>query len=106
MMLLLFREIGCFLVQSAAGLEDVVEAGITATNQGFHQVLFLSDCKDLLQSFQTKKTSDWLDSTKMADLIFLTQNGLSCDMILVPYLVVKDIWSVAKLATRVLVNQC
>jgi len=90
-MLLLFREIGCFLVQSAAGLEDVVEAGITATDQGFHQVLFLSDCKDLLQSFQKKKTSDWLDSTRMADLIFLTQNGLSCDMILVPYLVVKDI---------------
>ncbi|KAL0009306.1 hypothetical protein SO802_010808 [Lithocarpus litseifolius] len=33
---------------SGALLEAVVEAGITATNQGFHQVLFLSDCRDFL----------------------------------------------------------
>ena len=44
-------------------LEAVVETGIAGKNQGFHQVLFLSDSKDLLQSFKKKKTSDWLDNT-------------------------------------------
>ena len=42
----------------------------------------------------------------MADLIFLTQHGISYNMILVLHLVVKEVWSVAKLATRVPVNQC
>ena len=72
-------------------LEAVVEAEIAAKNQGFHQVLFLSDSRDLLQSFKKKKASDWLDNTRIADLSFLTQNGIYCDMILVPHLVVKDI---------------
>lgn len=66
-------------------LEAVVEVGIIAKNQGFHQVLFLSDSKDLLESFKKKKTSNWLDSSRMVDLILLTQNGLSSNKILVSH---------------------
>ena len=58
------------------------------------------------QSLKKKKAPDWLDSSRMANLIFLTQHGLSYNMILIPYLVVKEVWSIAKLATRVPMNQC
>ena len=84
----------------------MVEAGIIARNHGFQQILFLSYSKELIQSFKKKKAPDWLHSSRMADLIFLTQHGISYNMILVLHLVVKEVWSVAKLATRVPVNQC
>ena len=87
-------------------LEAMVEAGITARNHGFQQILFLSYSKELLQSFKKKKAPDWLDSSRMADLIFLTQCGLSYNMIFVPHLVVKEVWSGAKLVTHVPMNQC
>ena len=84
----------------------MVEAGIIARNHGFQQILFLSYSKEFIQSFKKKKAPDWLHSSSMADLIFLTQHGISYNMILVLHLVVKEVWSVAKLATRVPVNQC
>ena len=84
----------------------MVEAGIIARNHGFQQILFLSYSKEFIQSFKKKKAPDWLHSSSMADLIFLAQHGISYNMILVLHLVVKEVWSVAKLATRVPVNQC
>lgn len=91
---------------TVALLEAVIEAGLAAKNQGFHHVLFPSDNRNLLQSFKKKKASDWLDSARIADLIFLSQNGFYSDMILVPHVVVNDIWSVGKLATRVPMQLC
>ena len=42
----------------------------TAKDQGFHQVLYLTDSRKLLQTFKMKTASDWLDSTRLADLNF------------------------------------
>lgn len=65
---------------TGALLEAVIEAGLAAKDQGFQHVLFLSDSKSLLQTFKMKSASDWLDSTRLADLCFLTQNGFHCDV--------------------------
>ena len=55
--------------------EAMVEADIRARNHGFHQVLFLGDSRRLVQALRKKKAPDWLDnSTRLADLNFLTQN--------------------------------
>ena len=91
---------------TGALLEAVVEAGLAAKDQGFQHILFLSDNKSLLQTFKLKRAFDWLDSTRLADLCFLTQNGFYCDVFWVPHVVVKELWSVAKLATRVPIHNC
>ena len=87
-------------------LEAVVEAGLAAQDQGFHHVLVLTDSKNLMQTFKMKTTSDWLDSTRLADLSFLSQSGFHCDVICVPHAVVKESWSVAKLTTYVPIQFC
>ena len=91
---------------TGALLEVVVETGLAVKDQGFQHVLFLSDSKSLLQTFKMKKASDRLDGTRLADLRFLTQNGFHCDVFWVPHVVVKELWSVAKLATRVPIHHC
>ena len=53
-----------------------------------------------------KKASDRLDGTRLADLRFLTQNGFHCDVFWVPHVVVKELLSVAKVATRVPMHHC
>ena len=87
-------------------LEAVVEAGLAAQDQGFHHVLVLTDSENLMQTFKMKTTSDWLDNTRLADLSFLSQSGFHCDVICVPHAVVKESWSVAKLATYVPIHFC
>ena len=87
-------------------LEAMVEAGMVAKDQGFHQVLYLTDSRKFLQTFKMKTASDWLDSTRLADLSFLSTSGFHCDMLCVPHVVVKESWSVAKLATREPIHFC
>jgi len=41
-------------------LEVVVEDGLAAKDQGFHHVLFLTDSKNLLQTFKMKTVADCL----------------------------------------------
>ena len=87
-------------------LEAVVEAGMAAKDQGFHHVLYLTDSRKLLQTFKMKTASDWLDSTRLANLSFLSTSGFHCDMLCVPHVVVKESWTVAKLATREPIHFC
>ena len=75
--------------------EAMVEADIRSRNHGFQLVLFLGDSRRLVQALRKKKAPDWLDnSTRLADLNFLTQTGLICNMFLVPHFIVKPVWSV------------
>ena len=69
---------------TGALLEAVIEAGLIAKDQGFQNVLFLSDSKGLTQIIKKKCTTVWLDSTRLADYCFLNQNGLFCDFFWVP----------------------
>ena len=87
-------------------LEAVVEAGMAAKDQGFNQVLYLTDSRKFLQTFKMKTASNWHDSTRLADLNFLSTSGFHCDMFCVPHVVVKESWSVAKLATREPIRFC
>ena len=89
-----------------AMLDAVVEAGIRVKNHGYQQVLFLGASRKLVQVFRNRKTSDWLHHTRIVDLNFLNQNGPCCNMFLVPHLIVKPVWSVAKLATQMPMNYC
>ena len=91
---------------TGALLEAVVEASMTAKDQGFNQVLYLTDSRKLLQTFKIKTASDWHDSTRLADLNFLSTSGFHCHMVCVPHMVVKESWSLAKLATRVPIHFC
>ena len=95
------------LARTATGclLEAVVEANLTTSNHGFQRISFLSDCRGLVKAFNNRKASKWQDTTRLADLIFLVQDGLLCKMILIPPLLVNSICVVAKQATLVPLNQ-
>ena len=83
-------------------LDAMVEAAIKTKNHGFQYILFLGASRHLVQLFQHRKTTDRLQQIRLADLDFLTQNGLCCDVFLVPHLVVKSVWLVAKMDVKCL----
>ena len=87
-------------------LEAVIEAGLVAKAQGFQNVLFLSNSKGLMQTIKKKCATNWMNNTRLADYCFLNQNGLFCDLFWVPHVSVKDIWSVAKVATGLPLHYC
>ena len=91
---------------TGALLEAVVKAGLAAKDQGFQRVLFLTDSKGLTQIIRKECATDWLDGVRLAGFCFLKQNGLLCDVFWIPHVIVKDLWSVAKVATRVPLNYC
>ena len=97
-----FSGVNCSLANTAIGalLEAMVEAGIIAKNYGFQHVLFLTDRVNLHQVFKLRKSTDWLDSNRIADLNFLSQNGLFCNTLVVPHVVVKVVWCFAKQAVN------
>ena len=85
-------------------LEAVVKAGLAAKNKGFQHVLFLIDSKGLTQIIRKVCATDWLDSVRLANFSFLKQNDLFCDVFWIPHVIVKDLFFVAKVATRVPLN--
>ena len=93
-----FLGVNCSLANTAIGalLEAMVEVGIIAKNYGIQHVLFLIDRVNLHQVFKLRKSTDWLDSSRIADLNFLSQNGLFCNTLVVPHVVVKVMWCFAK----------
>ena len=99
-----FSGVNCSLANTAIGalLEAMVEAGIIAKNYSFQHVLFLTDRVSLHQVFKLRKSTNWLDSSRIADLNFLSQNGLFCNTLVVPHVVVKTVWCFAKQAVNTL----
>ncbi|KAK9988746.1 hypothetical protein SO802_028985 [Lithocarpus litseifolius] len=99
-----FLAVNSSLVGAASGLllEAVVDACLTANHHGFHSILFLSDSRGLVKTFNTRKASDRQTHSRLVDLNFLVQNGFLCHMILVPHLLLKSLCSVAKQAIQVL----
>ena len=89
---------GQLWTQWGALLEAMVEVGIIAKNYGIQQVLFLTDRVNLHQVFKQRKSTDWLDRHRIADLNFLSQLGLFCNTVVVPHIVVKVVWCSAKQA--------
>ena len=73
-----FSRDNCSLANTAIGalLEAMVEASIIAKNYGIQHVLFLIDMVKFHQVFKLRKNTNWLDSSRIADLNFLSQNGL------------------------------
>ena len=96
----MFSGFNCSLANKIIGalLEAMVEAGIIAKNYGFQHVLFLTDRVNLHQVFKSRKSANWLDSSRIADLNFLSQHGLFCNTLVVPHVVVKTMWCFAKQA--------
>ena len=89
---------GQLWTQWGALLEAMVEVGIIAKNYGIQQVLFLTDRVNLHQVFKSRKSTNWLDSHRIADLNFLSQLGLFCNTLVVLHIVVKVVWCSAKQA--------
>ena len=98
----MFSRVNCSLTNTTIGalLEAMVEAGIIAKNYGFQHVLFLTGRVNLHQVFKLRKSTDWQDSNRIANLNFLSQNGLFCNTLVVPHVVVKAVWSFAKQAVN------
>ena len=80
-------------------LDAMVEAALKAKNHGFQYILFLGTSRHLVHLFQHRKTTNQLQQIRLADLEFLNQNGLCCDVYLVPKLV-NSVWSVANFACQ------
>ncbi|KAF3975213.1 hypothetical protein CMV_001525 [Castanea mollissima] len=57
-------------------LEAMVDAAIRAKHHGFQYILFLGDDRRVVQAFRMKRSTDWLDNTRLADLNILAQSGL------------------------------
>ena len=97
-----FSGVNCSLanIEIGALLEAMVEASIIAKNYGIQHVLFLTDRVNLHQVFILRKRIDWLDSSRIANLNFLSQNGLFCNTLVVPHVVVKVVWCFAKQAVN------
>ena len=72
-------------------LEEMMEAGIIAKNYGIQHILFLTDKVNLHQVFKLRKSADWLDSSRIADLNSLSQHGLFCNTLVVSHVVVKAV---------------
>ena len=70
----MFSGVNCSLANTGIGalLEAMMEAGIIAKNYGIQHVLFLTDRVNLHQVFKLRKSADWLDSSRIADLNFLS----------------------------------
>ena len=96
----MFSGFNCSLANKIIGalLEAMVEAGIIAKNYGIQQVLFLTDRVNLHQVFKSRKSTNWLDNSRIANLNFLSQHGLFCNTLVVPHAVVKTMWCFAKQA--------
>ncbi|KAF3946252.1 hypothetical protein CMV_027461 [Castanea mollissima] len=86
--------------KGGAMFEAMVDAAIRAKHHGFQYILFLGDDRRVVQAFRKKRSSDWLDNTRLADLNTLTQSGLVCNMLFVPHIIVNHVWYVAKIATQ------
>ena len=85
-------------------LDVMVEAALKAKNHGFQYILFLGTSRHSVHLFQHRKTTNWLQQIRLADLDFLNQNELCCDVYLMPKLVVNSVWSVANLACQMPLN--
>ena len=96
----MFSGFNCSLANKIIGalLEAMVEAGIIAKNYDFQHVLFLTNRVNLHQVFKLRKSTNWLDNSRIANLNFLSQHGLFCNTLVVPHAVVKTMWCFAKQA--------
>ena len=103
-----FFGVNSSVARTATGclLEAVLEASLTTTTHNLQQILFLSDCRGLIRTFNNRRASDWQDTTRLADLNFLVQVGFLCKVIVVPPLLVNYMSVVAKQETLVPLNQC
>ena len=89
----MFFEVACSATRSngVVMFEAMVEAAIRAKQHGFQYVLFLGDDRRVVQAFRKKRSTDWLDKTRLADLNALAQSGLFCKMLFVPHIIVKHL---------------
>ena len=64
-----------------------MEAVITVRNHGFQRILILTNSKDLIQLVSKSKKPAWQESSLVADLDVLYQNGLFFKLLKVPRIV-------------------
>ena len=81
-----FFGVACSATKSKGGamFEAMVDTAIRAKHHGFQYILFLGDDRKVVQAFKEKRSTDWLDNTRLADLNTLAQSGLFCNMLFVP----------------------
>ena len=64
--------------KGGAMFEVMVDVAIRAKHHGFQYILFLGNDRRVVQAFRKKRSIDWLDNTRLADLNTLAQSGLYC----------------------------
>ena len=82
-----------------------MEAVIKAINYGFQQILFLTNNKNLVQLINKTKKPAWQERSLIANLEFLYQCGLFCNLLVVPKFVLDFVNAGANLATRMPIHQ-
>ena len=80
--------------------EALMEAVITAKNYGFHRILFLTNNKNLVQLLNKSMNPVWQERSLIADMEFLYQSGLVCNLLVVPKCVLDFVYVATKLAIR------
>ena len=80
--------------------EALMEAVITAKNYRFHRILFLTNSKNLVQLLNKSMNPAWQERSLIADMEFLYQSGLVCNLLVVSKCDLDFVYVVAKLAIR------
>ncbi|KAL0000943.1 hypothetical protein SO802_014724 [Lithocarpus litseifolius] len=81
--------------------EALMKAVTKARNYGFQWILFLTNNKNLVQLINKKKKPAWQGKTLIADLEILYPNGLFCNLLVVPKVVLDVVYTAANLATKI-----
>lgn len=85
--------------------EALMEAITKAKKYGFQLILFLTKNKNLVQIINKKKKPGWQEKTMVADLEILYQNGLFCNLLVIPNVFLDSVCTTANLATRMPIHQ-
>ena len=73
----MFFGVACSAARSKGGaiFEAMVDVAIRAKHHGFQYILFLGDDRRVVQAFRKKRSTDWLDNTRLADLKSIHSSG-------------------------------
>ena len=91
---------------SVAVQNAIVEAAIKATNLGFRQILFLTNCKRTTQMCNDISQPRWQESSMMTGLHYLMQQGLAFGTLFVPKLILCNVLDIAALAVKAPIHYC
>ena len=84
----------------------MLEVALKAKELGFKHILFLSDCRKVVQVNNCKITSSWQEKSLMSNWSYLLANDFVYHFVFVLKVVTSCVFALAKLATKMPIHSC